>query len=106
MVGLEGRGEHLGRVDPQAREELGVGPGDPGRSALQPVTVRVLADGDQDLANSFLYPPEVDGLLDRRASELAVDQTGGEIVEIFVLADQLLPSTEPLLPFEWGPTAI
>ena len=31
VVRLEGRGEHLGRVDPQAGEELGVGAGDPGR---------------------------------------------------------------------------
>lgn len=104
MVGLEGGGQDLCRVDPQAGEELGVGAGDPGGGAFQPVTVRVLADGDEDLADRLLDPPEVDGLLDRGAGELSVDQAGGEIVEGVVVGDQLLPSGA-LLPFGLGPTA-
>ena len=85
VVGLEGGGEHLGRVDPQAGEELGVRAGDPGRGALQAVAVRVLADRDQDLPDRLLDPAEVDGLLDRASGELAVDQAGGEIVELVVV---------------------
>ncbi|GLY05227.1 hypothetical protein Acsp01_56060 [Actinoplanes sp. NBRC 101535] len=104
MVRLEGGGEHGGRVDPQAGEEFGVGAGHPGGGALQAVAVRVLADGEEDLPDRLLDPPEVDGLLDRRTGELAVDQPGGEVVEFVVRADQLLPSAPLALGF-W-PTAI
>ncbi|GIF11225.1 hypothetical protein Ate01nite_12570 [Actinoplanes teichomyceticus] len=103
VVGLEGGGEHGRRVDPQAGEELRVGPGDPGGGPGQAVPIRVLTDRDEDLPDRLLDPPEVDGLLDRGAGELAVDQTGGEVVEFVVRADQLLPSAEPLA---FGPTAI
>jgi hypothetical protein len=113
VVRLERRGEHLRRVDPQAGEELGVGAGDTGRGALQTVAVRVLTDGDEDLPDRFLDAGQVDGLLDRGAGELAVDQTRGEVVRLVgvvrlrraAVGDQWLPSTEPfgvLLP----PTAI
>ena len=74
VVGLERRGEHLGRIDPQAGEELRVRAGDPGRGAHQTVAVRVLADGDEDLPDRFLDAGQVDGLLDRGSGELAVDQ--------------------------------
>jgi hypothetical protein len=97
VVGLEGGGENLGRVDPQAGEELGVCAGDPGRGALQPVPVRVLTDRDEDLPDRLLDPPEVDGLLDRSTGELSVDQAGGEIVEAVVVVNQLLLSGP--LPF-------
>ncbi|GAB2582370.1 hypothetical protein Aab01nite_59730 [Paractinoplanes abujensis] len=105
MVGLEGGLQDLGRVDPQAREELRVRPGHSRRGALQPVAVGIFPDRDEDLANRLLDPPEVDGLLDRSTGELAVDQAGGEIVQFVVVAAQLLPS-ELLLPFGLGPTAI
>jgi hypothetical protein len=104
VVGLEGGLEDLGRVDPQAGEQLRIGPGDPRRGALEPIAVGVFADRDEDLANCLLDPPEVDGLLDRSTGEFAVDQAGGEIVQLVVVADQLLPSE--LLPLGLGPTAI
>jgi hypothetical protein len=104
VVRLEGGGEHGRRVDPQAGEELRIGPGDPVRGARQAVPVRVLTDRDEDLPDRFLDPPEVDGLLDRSTGELAVDQPGGEVIEFVVRADQLLPSA---LPLAFGcPTAI
>jgi hypothetical protein len=113
VVRLERCGEHLRRVDPQAGEELGVGAGDAGRGALQTVAVRVLTDGDEDLPDRFLDAGQVDGLLNRGAGELAVDQTCGEVVRLVgvvrlrraAVGNQWLPSTEPfgvLLP----PTAI
>jgi len=89
VVGLEGGGEHLGRVDAEPGEKLRVGPGDSGRSALQPVAVGIFPDRDQDLADRLLDPPEVDGLLDRGSGELAVDQPGGEIVQLAVVGNQL-----------------
>ncbi|GAA3344383.1 hypothetical protein GCM10020358_47400 [Amorphoplanes nipponensis] len=113
VVGLERRGEHLRRVDPQAGEELRVRAGDAGRGALETVAVRVLTDGDEDLPDRLLDAGQVDGLLDRGAGELAVDQTRGEVVGLVgvvglrgaAVGDQRFPSTEPfglLLP----PTAI
>jgi hypothetical protein len=104
VVRLERGGEHLGRVDSQAGEELGVRAGDPGRGALQTVAVRVLADRDEDLPDRFLDPREVDGLLDRSTGELAVDQVRGEVVELVVgvrrlrraaVGDQCGPSWPP-----------
>jgi hypothetical protein len=104
VVGLEGGGEDLGRVDAEPGEELRVRPRDPSRGALQPVAVGIFADRDQDLADRFLDPPEVDGLLDRGSGELAVDQAGGEIVQlVVVVGNQLLPSRPFPLGFE--PTA-
>jgi hypothetical protein len=81
---LERRVQHLGRVDPQAGEQLGVRPGDPGRRLDQSVPVGILADRDQDLADGLLDPGQVDRLLDRRAGQLAVDQPGGEVVQLAV----------------------
>jgi hypothetical protein len=88
MVSLEAGGQHLSRVDPQTGEEFGIGPGDPGRGLDQTVTVRILADRDQDLAYGLLDPPKVNGLLNGLAVELAVDQPGGEVVQL-VLAVRL-----------------
>jgi hypothetical protein len=102
VVRLERGGEHLRRVYSQAGEELGVRPSDPGGSPLQAVAVRVLTDGDEDLADRLLDPRQVDGTLSRGTGELAVDQAGGEIVEVAVVADQLLPSARP---FGFEPTA-
>jgi hypothetical protein len=82
VAGLERGGQHLRRVDPQAGEQLSVRPGDPGRGLAQPVAVGVLADRDQDLPHRLLDAHEVDGLLDRGAGELAVDQACREIVEV------------------------
>jgi len=65
VVRLERGGQHLGGIDPEAGEELGVRAGDPGRGALETVAVRVLTDGDEDLPDRLLDPGEVDGLLDR-----------------------------------------
>jgi hypothetical protein len=118
VVGLERRGEHLRRIHPQTGEELRVGAGDAGGGPLQTVAVRVLTDGDEDLPDRFFDAGQVDGLLDRGAGELAVDQTCGKVVGLVEVArlrraavgDQRLPSTEPfgVLP-ELGltpPTAI
>jgi hypothetical protein len=77
VMGLEARGEHLGRLHPQAGEKLGVRTGHPGRRAHETVTVRVFTDGDEDLPDRFLDPAQVDGLLNGGTVELAVDQTGG-----------------------------
>jgi hypothetical protein len=77
VVGLEHGGEHLGGVDPQAGEQLGVRAGDPGRGAAQAVAVGVFADGDQDLPDGRLDPLQVDGLVDPGATYPPVDQTGG-----------------------------
>jgi hypothetical protein len=84
VVRLERRGEHLRGIDPQAGEELRVRAGDPGGGAYQTVAVRVLTDGDEDLPDRFLDAGQVDGLLDRGAGELAVDQTRGEVVDSVV----------------------
>jgi hypothetical protein len=102
VVRLERGGEHLRRVDPQTGEKLGVRPGDPGGSPLQAVAVRVLTDGDEDLPDRLLDPGQVDGTLNRGTGEFAVDQARGEIVEVAVVADQLLPSARP---FGFEPTA-
>jgi hypothetical protein len=77
VVGLERRGEHGSRVDAQTGEQLGVRAGDPGRGAAQAVTVRVLADRDQNLPDSRLDARQVDGLLDAGTTYPPVDQTGG-----------------------------
>jgi hypothetical protein len=106
VVRLERGGQHLGRIDPQTGEQLGVRAGDPGRGALQTVTVRVLTDRDEDLPDRLLDPRQVDGLLDRSTGELAVDQMRGEVVELVVrvrrlgraaVVDQCEPSWVPLL---------
>jgi hypothetical protein len=91
----------VSRVDAQAGEEFGVRARDPGRGALQALPVRVLADRDQDLPDRLLDPREVDGLLDRRTGERAVDQPRGEVVDLVVrvgrlgataVGDQRMPS--------------
>ena len=64
VVRLEGGGEHVRRLHPQAGEEFGVRPGHPRRSALEAVTVRILTDRDEDLPDRLLDTGEVDGLLD------------------------------------------
>jgi hypothetical protein len=84
VVRLEGRGQHLGRVDAQAGEQLGVGAGDPGRCLAQPVAVRVLADGEQDLADRDLDALQVDVALDVDAAELAADEPGRDVVELCI----------------------
>ncbi|GIG73757.1 hypothetical protein Pfl04_21610 [Planosporangium flavigriseum] len=87
VVGLERRGEHLSRVDPQAGEELGVRPRDPGRRTAQAVAVGVLADGDQDLPDSGLDPRQVDDALDAGTTQPPVDKTGGQVVERVVFLE-------------------
>lgn len=82
MVRLEGRGEDPGRVDAQAGEQLGVGAGDPGGCLAQPVAVRVLADGDEDLADRGLDALQVDVVLDLDPAELAADEPGRDVVEL------------------------
>src|SRR6266536_198271 len=84
VVGDEGGGQHLGRLDPQAGEELGIALRDPGRGTPESVPVGVLADRDQDLAYRVLDPLEVDRPLHRSAAEPAVDQTRGEVVQLGV----------------------
>jgi hypothetical protein len=84
VVGLERGEQHLGGVDAQAGEELGVGAGDAGRGLAQAVAVRVLADRDQDLPDGVLDALEVDVALDLDAAELAADQPGGDVVELAV----------------------
>jgi hypothetical protein len=65
MVGFEGGLEDLGGVDAQAGEKLGVGTRHAGRRLEQTVAVGVLAEGDQDLTDRALYPPEIDSRLHR-----------------------------------------
>ena len=60
MVLVEGRLEHVVGVDVQPAEDLGVGLGDPARGLLQPLTVGVLADREQQLAHGRLGPGQVD----------------------------------------------
>jgi hypothetical protein len=93
VVGLERREQHLGRVDPQAGEQLRVGAGDPGRGLAQAVAVGVFADGDQDLADGGLDALEVDVALDLDAAELAADQPGGDVVELGELRSSNEPGT-------------
>ncbi|GAB7041599.1 hypothetical protein JCM9533A_54490 [Catenuloplanes niger JCM 9533] len=81
VVGLERGGEHRAGVDAQAGEQFGVGTGDAGGGLLQPVPLRVLAERDEDLPDRGLDPGKVDGVLDRRAGELAVDEPCREIVQ-------------------------
>ncbi len=82
MVGFEGGGEHPVGFDAQPGEELGIGAGDPGGSAAQPVAVRVLPDRDEDFPNRGFDAGQVDDLVDRNATEPAVDQPGCEIVQL------------------------
>jgi hypothetical protein len=67
------------------------------RGALEAVPVGVLADRDEDLPDRLLDAGEVNGVLDRGTGELAVDQPGGEIVQLVRLGraavrSQRLPS--------------
>lgn len=84
VVGLERGDEHLCRVDPEPGEQLGVGPGDPGRGLLEPVTVWIFTDGDQDLPDRFLHSGKVDAVLDGTAGEPTADQPGGDVVQVAV----------------------
>ena len=56
VIGIEHGGEHVAGLEAEAGELLRVGPGDPVRRFPQPVPVRVLADGEQDLADRPLDP--------------------------------------------------
>jgi hypothetical protein len=87
VVGLEGRGQHLRRVHPQAREQLRVGPGHPGRGADQTIAVRVLTDRDEDFPDRLLDRLQVDRVLYRPPPELAVDQPGGEMIQLVLRSD-------------------
>src|ERR1700689_1614064 len=49
VVGVEHRGQHVLGALAETGELLRVGPGHPGRGVLEPVPLRVLADGEQDL---------------------------------------------------------
>ena len=81
VVGVEDGGEHVLGALPQPGELLGVHPRDPGRRVDEPVPVRVLADGEQYLADRPLDPRLVDGrlLVSRRLveRELAVRRLFG-----------------------------
>lgn len=90
MAGLEGRGEHVFRLHAQAGEELCVRVRHSSRRPLQAIAVRVLADGDEDLPDRFLDPLQVNGVGDRAAGQLAVDQSRSEDVEVIVTADEVL----------------
>ena len=68
MVRVENGGEHVLRALAQPGELLRVGPRDPGRGVAQAVSLRVLADRDQDL---------FDRALDARQVELVVVAAGG-----------------------------
>src|SRR5262249_35291337 len=72
VAGLEGGGEHVGRVDPQAGEELRIGPGHPRGRTPQAVAVGILPERDQDLPDGALDARQVDGVGDRAAGQLAV----------------------------------
>src|ERR1700733_357546 len=54
MLGVEDGGQHVFWLLSQAGELLGVHPRHPGRGAEQPVALRVLADGEQYLADGAL----------------------------------------------------
>lgn len=81
MACLERRRQHVGRIDSEAGKHLRVRPGDPARSPLQAVSIRVLADRDQDLPDREFDPFQVDRISDRATGEFPVDETGGEIIE-------------------------
>jgi hypothetical protein len=59
VIGIKDGGEDILRMLRQAGELLGVGSGDPAGSVLNPISVRVLADREQDLAYRALNPLEV-----------------------------------------------
>jgi len=84
VVRLEGDRQDLGRLDPQPGEQLRVRPRDPARRVAEPVAVRVLADGDQDLPYGGLDPPQVDDPVNGDAAKLATDQPGGDFVQFTV----------------------
>jgi hypothetical protein len=81
VVGLERGGEHVGRVNPEAREEFRVRPSNPGRRLPEAFSVGVLADCDQNLADRAFNTTEVDGPLNGDTVELPVDQSGCQVVE-------------------------
>jgi len=58
---VEGRGEDVLRLLPEAREYLLVRPGDPGRGLQQTLAVRVLAHREEQLADGVLGPLLVEG---------------------------------------------
>jgi hypothetical protein len=62
----------------------------PRRRALQAIAVRVLADGDEDFPDRPLDPLEVNGVRDWSPSQLAVDQSRSEDVEVIVALDEML----------------
>ena len=60
VTGVEDRREHALRLPPQAGELLLAGSRHPCRGVAQAVSVRVLADGQQDLPDRVLDTPEID----------------------------------------------
>ncbi len=90
VVGVEHGGEHVLRALAQPGELLGVGPRDPGRGLPQAVTLRVLADGEQDLP---------DRALDARHVEIAaVGVSGPDVLRQWV---SLGSSSLGVKPNDW-----
>src|SRR5215468_5831966 len=65
VVGVEHRRQHVLGPLREPGELLGVGAGHPGRGFDEPVPVRVLPDGEQDLTHRTLDTPGVDQLAQR-----------------------------------------
>jgi hypothetical protein len=90
VVGLEGCGQHILGLDPQAREQLGVRASDPGWGALETIAVRVLADGDENLPDRALDALEVYGICDWPAGEFTVDQPRSQVVQSSAVFGEVL----------------
>jgi hypothetical protein len=63
IFGVEDGGQHVLGALPQPGELLGVHPRHPRRRVEEPVPLRVLADGEQDLADRPLDALLIDGRL-------------------------------------------
>jgi hypothetical protein len=90
VIGLERRGEHVTRVDPEPGEQFRVRLRDPDRGAPQSVPVGILTDGDEDLPYGVFDPFEVNGLLDGTAARPAIDQSSSQIVQLAVALAELV----------------
>ena len=89
MLGVEDGGEHVLGPLPQPGELLGVHPSHPGRGVDEAVPIRILADGDQYLADRPLDPLLIDGRLPIDGCQLGRELLSRRLIQRGVLRRRL-----------------